>query len=121
MIVAVNTKNNGVLKQFDNDSAIEVSCYIGKDGPKPIETITELPIFAQGLTYQIKAFERLAAEAAYTGDYNTALLAMTTNPLVADDKRGRALLNEMLLAHKKYLPQFKNVINQIEKVERAEF
>ncbi|AYE34359.1 6-phospho-beta-glucosidase [Clostridium septicum] len=121
MIVAVNTKNNGVLKQFDNDSAIEVSCYIGKDGPKPIETITELPIFAQGLTSQIKAFERLAAEAAYTGDYNTALLAMTTNPLVADDKRGRALLNEMLLAHKKYLPQFKNVINQIEKVERAEF
>ena len=46
---------------------------------------------------------------------------MTTNPLVADDAQGRKLLNEMLVAHKKYLPQFKNVIEQIEKVERAEF
>ena len=46
---------------------------------------------------------------------------MTTNPLVSDDIRGRELLNEMLIAHKKYLPQFKNVIDQIEKVQRAEF
>lgn len=121
IIVAVNTKNNGKLNQFDNNSAIEVSCYIGKEGPKPVDTVSELPIFAQGLTSQIKAFERLAAEAAYTGDYNTALLAMVTNPLIADDNRGRKLLNEMLLAHKNYLPQFKNVIEKIEMVERAEF
>lgn len=120
-IIAVNTKNNGTLKQFDNDSAIEVSCYVGKNGPVPVETVTDLPIFAQGLAGQIKAFERLAAEAAYTGDYNTALTAMVTNPLVADDKKGRKLLNEMLLAHKDYLPQFKKVIDVLEKVERGEF
>lgn len=120
-IIAVNTKNNGKLKQFDDNSAVEISCYIGKDGPVPVETVTELPIFAQGLTSQIKSFERLAAEAAFTGNYNTALLAMVTNPLVLDDIRGRELLNEMLVAHKKYLPQFKNVIDQIEKVQRAEF
>lgn len=120
-IIAVNTRNNGVLKQFEDDSAVEVSCYVGKNGPVPVETVTDLPIFAQGLVGQIKAFERLAAEAAYTGDYNTALLAMVTNPLVADDIRGRKLLNEMLLAHKKHLPQFKEVIEKIEKVERAEF
>ncbi|MBU5455506.1 6-phospho-beta-glucosidase [Caproiciproducens sp. MSJ-32] len=120
-IIAVNTRNNGTLKQFEDDSAIEVSCYVGKNGPVPVETVTDLPIFAQGLAGQIKAFERLAAEAAYTGDYNTALAAMVTNPLVADDKKGRKLLNEMLLAHKAYLPQFKKVIDVLEKVERAEF
>lgn len=120
-VLAVNTKNNGRLKMFEDESAIEISCKITKDGPVPVDTVTDLPIFAQGLVSQIKAFERLAAEAAYTGDYNTALLAMTTNPLVADDVQGRKLLNEMLVAHKKYLPQFKNVIEQIEKVERAEF
>lgn len=120
-VLAVNTKNNGRLKMFEDESAIEISCKITKDGPVPVDTVTDLPIFAQGLVSQIKAFERLAAEAAYTGDYNTALLAMTTNPLVADDAQGRKLLNEMLVAHKKYLPQFKNVIEQIEKVERAEF
>ncbi len=120
-VLAVNTKNNGRLKIFEDESAIEISCKITKDGPVPVDTVTDLPIFAQGLVSQIKAFERLAAEAAYTGDYNTALLAMVTNPLVSDDTEGRKLLNEMLLAHKKYLPQFKNVIEQIEKVERAEF
>ncbi len=120
-VIAVNTRNNGTLKQFEDDSAIEVSCYIGKDGPVPVETVSDLPIFAQGLVSQIKSFERLAAEAAYTGDYNTALLAMVTNPLVADDIRGRKLLNEMLVAHKEYLPQFKDVIEKIEMVERAEF
>ena len=120
-VLAVNTKNNGRLKMFEDESAIEISCKITKDGPVPVDTVTDLPIFAQGLVSQIKAFERLAAEAAYTGDYNTALLAMTTNPLVSDDAEGRKLLNEMLLAHKKYLPQFKNVIEQIEKGERAEF
>lgn len=120
-VLAVNTKNNGRLKMFEDESAIEISCKITKDGPVPVDTVTDLPIFAQGLVSQIKAFERLAAEAAYKGDYNTALLAMTTNPLVSDDTEGRKLLNEMLLAHKKYLPQFKNVIEQIEKVERAEF
>ena len=120
-IIAVNTKNNGTLKQFEDESAVEVSCYIGKNGPVPVETVTDLPVFAQGLVGQIKSFERLAAEAAYTGDYNTALLAMVTNPLVADDVRGRKLLNEMLVANKEHLPQFKNVIEKIEAVERAEF
>lgn len=120
-IVAVNTKNNGKLKQFDYNSAVEISCYITKDGPVPVETVTDLPIAAQGLTSQIKAFERLAAEAAYTGDYNTALLAMVTNPLVSDDIKGRKILNDMLVAHKKYLPQFKKVIDAIEKVNLAEF
>ena len=120
-VIAVNTKNNGVLKDLDDNSAIEVSCYLGADGPVPVETVQQLPLFAKGLVYQIKAFERLAAEAAYTGDYNTALLAMVTNPLVGDDVRGRRMLNEMLVAHKKYLPQFAKVIEKIEAVERAEF
>ncbi|WP_297631040.1 6-phospho-beta-glucosidase [uncultured Clostridium sp.] len=120
-IVAVNTKNNGKLKQFDNDSAVEISCYITKDGPVPVETVSELPMAAQGLTNGIKSFERLAAEAAFTGDYNTALLAMITNPLVSDDEKGRKILNDLLVAHKKYLPQFKEVIEKIEKVKTGDF
>ncbi|WP_121613670.1 6-phospho-beta-glucosidase [Mesobacillus foraminis] len=104
-IQPVNTRNNGAIASIPNDSAVEVNCVITKDGPKPI-AIGDLPIAVRGLVQQIKSFERVAAEAAVTGDYNTALLAMTINPLVPSDKVGKQILDEMLEAHKEHLPQF---------------
>ena len=60
----------------------------------------------RGLVQQIKSFERVAAEAAVTGDYHKALLAMNINPLVHSDVVAKKILDEMLEAHKDYLPQF---------------
>lgn len=101
----VNTMNNGAIAGIPYDSAVEVSCVITKDGPKPI-AVGELPIPIRGLIQTIKSFERVTIEAAITGDYNTALLAMTINPLVGSDKIAKQILDEMLEAHKDYLPQF---------------
>ncbi|MED4796057.1 6-phospho-beta-glucosidase, partial [Priestia megaterium] len=66
----------------------------------------DLPVAVRGLVQQIKSFERVGAEAAVTGNYDTALLAMTINPLVPSDRVGKAILDEMLEAHKEHLPQF---------------
>lgn len=104
-IQPVNTMNNGAIASLPYDSAIEISSVITKDGPKPL-AIGDLPVAVRGLVQQIKSFERVAAEAAVTGDYNTALLAMTINPLVASDTTGKKILDEMLEAHKVHLPQF---------------
>lgn len=104
-IQAVNTINNGAIASIPNDSAVEISCVITKDGPKPI-AIGDLPIAVRGLVQQIKSFERVTIEAAVTGNYDTALLAMTINPLVPSDRVGKLILDEMLEAHKEYLPQF---------------
>lgn len=104
-IQAVNTMNRGAIASMPFDSAVEISCIITKDGPKPI-TMGELPVAVQGLVQQIKSFERLAIEAAITGDYGKALLAMTINPLVPSDRVAKVILDEMLVAHKEYLPQF---------------
>jgi len=104
-IQPVNTRNNGAIASIPNDSAVEVNCMITKDGPKPI-SVGDLPVAVRGLVQQIKSFEVISAEAAVTGDYNTALLAMTINPLVPSDKIAKQLLDEMLEAHKEYLPQF---------------
>jgi 6-phospho-beta-glucosidase len=104
-IQPVNTMNKGAIASLPNDSAIEISSVITKNGPKPL-AIGDLPVAVRGLVQQIKSFERVAAEAAVTGDYNTALLAMTINPLVASDTTGKKILDEMLEAHKEYLPQF---------------
>lgn len=57
---------------------------ITKEGPRPI-AIGDLPVAVRGLVQQINSFERMAAEAAVTGDYHKALVAMTINPLVPSD------------------------------------
>jgi 6-phospho-beta-glucosidase len=101
----VNTRNNGAIKSIPNESAVEVNSVITKEGPKPI-AVGDLPVAVRGLFQQIKSFERLAAEAAVTGDYYTALVAMTINPLVPSDTIAKQILDEMLEAHKDYLPQF---------------
>ncbi|MBL5768279.1 6-phospho-beta-glucosidase [Heyndrickxia sporothermodurans] len=108
-IQPVNTRNNGAIASIPADSAVEVNCVITKDGPRPI-SVGDIPVAARGLVQQIKSFERVAAEAAVTGDYKTALLAMTINPLVPSDKIAKQILDEMLEAHKQHLPQFTQAI-----------
>ena len=104
-VQAVDTRNNGAIEGIDDDSAVEVSCIITKDGPKPI-AMGKLPIGINGLVQTIKSFERLVVEAAVEGNYNKALLALTINPLVQSEKMAKILLDEMLEANKEYLPQF---------------
>lgn len=83
-IQPVNTRNNGAIASIPDESAIEINCVITKEGPRPI-AIGDLPVAVRGLVQQIKSFERMAAEAAVTGDYHKALVAMTINPLVPSD------------------------------------
>jgi len=105
-IQPVDTLNRGAIAGIPDNSVVEVSCMITKDGPNPL-AMGKLPVAVNGLVQQIKSFEQMVIEAAVTGDYNTALVAMTINPLVASDKMAKVLLDEMLEAHKEYLPQFK--------------
>jgi 6-phospho-beta-glucosidase len=102
----VNTLNGSTIRDLDEHNAIEITCKITKDGPIPYKFIDRFPIPIKGLIHQIKAFEILGAEAAVEADYDKALLAMITNPLVANDKEGRKMLDELLQAHKSYVPDF---------------
>jgi 6-phospho-beta-glucosidase len=104
-IQPVNVRNNGAIAGIPDDSAVEVNCVITKEGPIPI-SVGALPFAVNGLVQQIKSFERVACKAAVTGDYRTALVAMTINPLVPSDTIAKQILDEMLEAHKPYLPQF---------------
>lgn len=47
-----------------------------------LQQLAEVPVSMRGLVQQIKSFERTASEAAVSGDYKKALLAMAINPLV---------------------------------------
>lgn len=102
----VNTLNNGTIKDFPDNYVIETTCEITANGPIPYKFVDEFPVQVKGLIQQIKQFEILGAEAAVTGDYEKALLAMVTNPLVFNDTLGIKMLDEMLLENKQYLSRF---------------
>ena len=104
-IQVVDTLNKGAISNMPDDVVVEVSCKITKDGPVPIP-VGELPLQTVGLIHQLKAFEILTTNVALSGNYDDALVAMTINPLVQSEITAKKILDEMLEAHKKYLPQF---------------
>ncbi|WP_297436026.1 6-phospho-beta-glucosidase [uncultured Clostridium sp.] len=113
-IQPVDFRNGDSISDIDEDSVVEVSCVITKDGPKPLK-IGELPLATKGLIQEIKTFERLTVEAAVEGNFEKAVLALTINPLVASDSLAKTLVEELLEAHKEYLPQFKEYFERTSK------
>ena len=54
----------------------------------------------------MKSFERLVCEAAVTGDRDLAVTALNINPLCPSDALANIVVDELIEAHKEYLPQF---------------
>ena len=111
-IMVVSTRNKGALPDLPYDSVVEVSSVITGHGPMPIN-FGKLNPAARGYIQLMKAMEELTIEAAVTGDYGKALQAFTLNPLVPGGTIAKELLDEMLIAHKDYLPQFKDAIEKL--------
>lgn len=112
-VQVVNTVNKGAISDIDYNSAVEVSCLITKNGPIPLR-IGHMPIGTVGLINQIKSFEKLVVESAMSGDYNKLIQALTINPLNTSDTKAKIIIDELLVAHKKYLPNFKEKIEELE-------
>lgn len=102
----VDVRNNGAIADLPADSAVEVACRITSDGPKPIAT-GELKLPISGYVHMMKTFERLVCEAAVTGNRDLAVTALNVNPLCQSDADANIVIDELIEAHKDYLPQFK--------------
>jgi 6-phospho-beta-glucosidase len=59
-----------------------------------------------GLMQHVAAYERLAAEAAVTGERALVHKALLTHPLVAQDAVSAELVDRLLEAGARHLPQF---------------
>ncbi|BFI64624.1 6-phospho-beta-glucosidase [Yersinia pseudotuberculosis] len=103
--LVVNTTNRGAIRGLSDDSVVETNCIIDAKGAHPL-TFGPLPVSMHGLTQQVKAYERLTIDAAVHGDRRSALLALVTNPLIANASIAQPLLEEVLQVNKPYLPQF---------------
>ncbi|HWI60508.1 MAG TPA: 6-phospho-beta-glucosidase [Symbiobacteriaceae bacterium] len=105
-IHVVNTRNNGAIADLPDNVAVEVTAHVGASGAKPMAFGTT-PKHLQPLLHAVKAYEELTVEAAITGDYNVALRALATNPLVPTVKVAKPLLDDILRENAEFLPQFK--------------
>ena len=61
----------------------------------------------------MKAMEQCVVRAAVSGDYGMALQAFILNPLIPSGKTAQRVLDEMLVAHEAFLPQFKDKIAEL--------
>jgi 6-phospho-beta-glucosidase len=103
--MAVSTRNNGTIKDLPYDCAVEVTCTLTGKGPIPYNFGSFKPQ-ERGLLQLMKAMEELTIEAAVTGDRGTLLQAFMMNPLITSGDVAKQVMEELLEAHKKHLPNF---------------
>ncbi|MNJ46460.1 putative 6-phospho-beta-glucosidase [compost metagenome] len=104
-IQTLNVANGGIYNFLPEDASIEVNCVVTSGGPIPLVP-KHVPPHIKGLLHAVKTYEGLAIEAAVTGDRALALQALVHHPLVPSVSTAKILLNEMLEAHRHYLPNF---------------
>jgi 6-phospho-beta-glucosidase len=101
----VDTRNDGALPDLPDDAVVEVPARVDAAGAHPLPQASLAPELL-GLVQQAKAYERLAVEAAVTGDRSVARKALLANPLVGDYRVAAPLLEALLEASRPYLPRF---------------
>ena len=111
--IVVTTRNNGAVPDLPVEAAVEVSSFIGATGARAI-AFGPLQPAERGWLQCMKNMEWCVEEAAVTGDYGKALQAFILNPQIPSGATAKRVLDELLLAHKKYLPQFADKIAQLE-------
>ncbi len=102
----VNVRNEGALPFMDMDDVVEVKCLVNRNGIIPVEMKNFNNNMIIGLMKAVKAYEKLAARAGLSGDYDAALSALLVHPLIGDYNKAKPMLDEMLEANRNFLPQF---------------
>jgi len=106
-VQVVDVRNAGTLPGLADDDAVEVPARIGADGPAPLP---QPPLATEllGLVQHVAAYERLAAEAAVTGDRELVYKALLSHPLVGQVPQAEQLTEQLLVAGREHLPQFES-------------
>ena len=104
-VQVVDVRNNGALPELPDDAVVEIPCAIHRSGASPAVP-AGLHRATGGLVGAVATYERLAAEAAVTGDRETAFLALLAHPLISQIKPAEQLLDDLLVANAAHLPRF---------------
>ena len=100
-----NVRHNGAVPGWPADWVLEMPCKVDAAGVHPLPS-RPLPPVCFGLLAQVKMYELLTVEAAVHGDRKALFEALMANPLGPKADRVQAVMDDLLLTNKAYLPQF---------------
>ena len=108
-----NTINNGTIKNLPDDCVIESTGFVDSLGLHMSANI-ELPIQCASLCRTSIDVQRMSVKAAIEGDLNLLKLAVLQDPLVSavcSPDEVWAMVDEMIVAQKQWLPQYAHEID----------
>ena len=91
----VNVPNRGVFRFLPDNAVVETAVIINANGIRPLVSAPP-PKAVWGLVSMVKNYEMLTAEAAVTGDRDTAILALAHHPLVMDYDAAEKLFSRFI-------------------------
>jgi 6-phospho-beta-glucosidase len=101
----LNVPNGDAIPELPADAIVEVPCTLRGAAPLP-QPVGPLPPAVAGLVMQVAHHNRLATDAAVTGDRDLAVRALVAHPLVNSIETAERLVDELLAVHADHLPQF---------------
>ena len=101
----VNVRNGDTIGSLPPDAVVEVPAQVSTDGVRAVP-VPPLPPHQAGLTSHVAAYEELTLRAALTGDRDLAVEALLSHPLVGQSGPAERLVDDLLAAQRRHLPQF---------------
>jgi alpha-galactosidase len=112
-----NVVNNGCISNLPDDAIVEVPGYVDANGIN-IPIVGDLPLGCAAVCNSSIQVQRIAVKAAVYGDYDLLRQALMLDPLtgaVCSPPEIWQMADEMLVAQKKWLPQYETETAEAEK------
>ncbi len=117
-----NTMNHGIIQNLSQDAVIEAPGYVDRNGiSMPI--VGDLPLGCAAVCQASISVQRLAVEAAITGDDQFLRQAFMMDPLVGavcTPPEIWQMVDDMLIAQEKWLPQYEQSIIKAKERQKRE-
>ena len=107
-----NVMNEGCITNLPYECVVEVPCFVDRNGIA-VPKIGDLPLGCAAVCSQSVWVQKLAVEAAVSGDAELLKQAALLDPLtgaVCNPPEVWQMVDEMLIAQEKWLPQYKEAI-----------